>query len=400
MIAARRLGMPDTAIRTHAGVLAHMKYTVKTSYGVSTMFIQSMIDAMLFGTGQGSGASPAVWLTLSVVLLNSLRQLAPRGMRFTNPAQSITVERHSDAFVDDAQNGLNDVGKAEPWDLQTLQSNLQQMSQTWERLLLPHLTPVSKMLIEPLQLTSGWSKDSTLIRQQDVTEAHKTLGVFITPTGDESAQVRALLEKSCHISNLVLSSNFSRIETLTAYCTMWFPAVIYSLGMTTMSSLQLKSIQRTATQSFLAKMGVNRNFPRAATFGPSEFGGLAFPDLSTEQGIQQIRTFMENVFHNTESGKLLKICLQTLQVEAGSCIQLLQEPSVELSYLTPCWLTSLRMFMGRNQLPLQMSENWNFFISRTRCFLDGHISPEWFLFFQGYDTSECGETISPGCYHR
>jgi len=90
---------------------------------------------MLFGTGQGSGASPAVWLTLSVVLLNSLRQLAPRGMRFTNPAQSITVERHSDAFVDDAQNGLNDLGEAEPWDLQTLQSNLQQMLHTWERLL-------------------------------------------------------------------------------------------------------------------------------------------------------------------------------------------------------------------------------------------------------------------------
>jgi hypothetical protein len=96
-----------------------------------------------------------------------------------------------------------------------------------------------KMLIEPLQLTSGWSKASTLIRHQDVTEAHKTLGVLITPTGDESAQV------TCHISNLVLSSNFSRIETLTAYRTMWFPAVSNSLGMTTMSSLQLKSIQRT-----------------------------------------------------------------------------------------------------------------------------------------------------------
>ena len=31
MIEARRLGMSDTAIRTHADVLAHMKYTVKTS---------------------------------------------------------------------------------------------------------------------------------------------------------------------------------------------------------------------------------------------------------------------------------------------------------------------------------------------------------------------------------
>jgi hypothetical protein len=72
MLAARRLGMPDAAIRTHAGVLSLMRYSIKTSYGVSELFIQSIVDAVLFGTGQGSGASPAVWLTLSVVLLNSL----------------------------------------------------------------------------------------------------------------------------------------------------------------------------------------------------------------------------------------------------------------------------------------------------------------------------------------
>jgi hypothetical protein len=72
MIAARRLGMPELVIQTHAGVLAHMKYSIKTSYGVSDLIIASMVDAVLFGTGQGSGAPPAVWLTLSVVLLNSL----------------------------------------------------------------------------------------------------------------------------------------------------------------------------------------------------------------------------------------------------------------------------------------------------------------------------------------
>ncbi len=73
MIAACHLGMPKLAIRTHAGVLSWMKYHIKTSYGVSKVFIQSVVDAVLFGTGQGSGASPAVWLTLNIVLLNLLK---------------------------------------------------------------------------------------------------------------------------------------------------------------------------------------------------------------------------------------------------------------------------------------------------------------------------------------
>ncbi len=205
------------------------------------------------------------------------------------------------------------------------------------------------------------------IRQQDVTIAHKTLGVYMIPTGNESAQVKALLENSCRISNLVLSLNFSQLEILMAYKTIWYPVVSYSLAMTTMTSKQLRHVHATtATQSFLAKMGINCNFPQAVTFGPLEYGGLNFPDLLVEQGISQIRTFMENMYHDTELGKMIKICLQTLQAEAGSALQVLQDPTVELSYLTPCWLTSTRTFMGAHQILFQLSDRWNFFLSQER----------------------------------
>ncbi len=36
-----------------------MQYQTETGYGISNLFIHS-VDAVLFGTGQGSGASPAV----------------------------------------------------------------------------------------------------------------------------------------------------------------------------------------------------------------------------------------------------------------------------------------------------------------------------------------------------
>ena len=126
---------------------------------------------------------------------------------------------------------------------------------------LPSLMPLNQMQLDPILLTSGWDTNKIAIRQRDVTESHKTFGVYMTPKGSESAQVEYLYEKSCRLSNLALSSNFSYIETFLAYRTIWYPAVAYSLGRTTMIPKQLRSIQRSATQSFLAKMGMNRNFP-------------------------------------------------------------------------------------------------------------------------------------------
>ena len=72
MLAARRCGMPINAIRRHSEALQFMKYTIKTIYGISEENYAGTPFEPLFGTGQGSGASPAVWLTLVVLLLHTL----------------------------------------------------------------------------------------------------------------------------------------------------------------------------------------------------------------------------------------------------------------------------------------------------------------------------------------
>ncbi len=131
MMAARRLGMPTPAISTHAGVLAAMEYSLKTTFGISSQSIQGSPEIPLFGTGQGSGVSPAVWLSISTILLQALQSLIPRGMVFTSPTGFQLVSRHSDAFVNDTQNGLNDSGIKVPWSIQELVSNLQAMGQAW-----------------------------------------------------------------------------------------------------------------------------------------------------------------------------------------------------------------------------------------------------------------------------
>jgi hypothetical protein len=118
MLAAQRLGMPQAPIATQAGVLASMQYGVKTAFGLSESYIQSLPGAFLFGTGQGSGASPASWLTLNTIMLDTLRDLVPRGMSYQSPDGTSKVERHSDAFVDDTQNGLSDAHLSKLWTLE------------------------------------------------------------------------------------------------------------------------------------------------------------------------------------------------------------------------------------------------------------------------------------------
>ena len=106
MLAARKCGMPNHAIRVHADALQFMKYVVKTIHGVSEANYHGTIFAPLFGTGQGSGASPAAWLSLVVLLLQTMDRIIPDRINFSSPNGNITHSRLADAFVDNTYLGF------------------------------------------------------------------------------------------------------------------------------------------------------------------------------------------------------------------------------------------------------------------------------------------------------
>ena len=116
MLAARRCGMPINAIRLHSEALQLMKYTIKTIYGISEENCAGTPFEPLFGTGQGSGASPAVWLTLVVLLLHTLDRIVPDRMNFVPVAGGRTHSRLSDAFVDDTSVGFTSAADDETYE--------------------------------------------------------------------------------------------------------------------------------------------------------------------------------------------------------------------------------------------------------------------------------------------
>ena len=131
MLVARRLDLPYNAIRTHADALQVMRYTVKTIHRISKDTNQSTPFASIFGTGQGSGASPAVWLTLVEILLNTLDRIVPERTYFTSPQGNLQSSRLVDAFVGDTSLGFTDINSTH----EDMIHRLQEISQLWEHLL-------------------------------------------------------------------------------------------------------------------------------------------------------------------------------------------------------------------------------------------------------------------------
>jgi len=80
----------------------HTAAFLKTSIGT--------IFEPLFGMGQGSGSSPAIWLGLVVILLNAFDRMTAEekitGFEFEDPWNEIAAAWHVGPFVDDTNQGV------------------------------------------------------------------------------------------------------------------------------------------------------------------------------------------------------------------------------------------------------------------------------------------------------
>ena len=122
---------------TNAKTLEQAEYRIRTELGVATQGYTHNETNPIYGTGQGSGASPAIWSSLVVILLNSLDRMSKEdnipALTFTDPWQEILAEWRVGAFVDDTNQGI--VDPTGGMTSEDLVEQLRKAGQMWERLL-------------------------------------------------------------------------------------------------------------------------------------------------------------------------------------------------------------------------------------------------------------------------
>jgi hypothetical protein len=382
MIACRRLGMPEQAIKCQAEALRLMRYSVKHVYGTSPQEYSSSDTEPLFGTGQGSGASPAIWLGLVVILLNALDRMSEEdnipGLAFVDPWNDFRATWRVGAFVDDTNQGiLDDTGVLS---IDEFVEQIRRAGQLWESLLhisggslnlakcswtlqywewskgRPHLLPM--LPTDPqLLMTSGASPEHHSICQHSNFTEIKGLGAHMNFMGTFALHAATMRIKFDGMARRLRQSSLSPALSMMFYKTFYLPSVRYSLPVTSMTNKELHRVQSLMTACILNKLGYNRHYPHAVAFAPTSMFGCGLIDLRVEQGMMQIQALLDYVGTQQRVGLVMLISLRHLQTEAGVSFDLLATPQVELPYLTDCWILSLRRFCADSNISLRVRRN-------------------------------------------
>jgi hypothetical protein len=135
MIISQYFGVSQEAASTQAETLQQMCFRLRTAIGDSTSSYQHSDSTPVHGTGQGSCASPVIWLLTSSILMNCLAQIAG-GMTLKDVFGKYTIQQWIDGFVDDTSlfaNLLRAVGDSNDTHSITLQLRADMIA--WKELL-------------------------------------------------------------------------------------------------------------------------------------------------------------------------------------------------------------------------------------------------------------------------
>lgn len=383
MLVSRYYGMSTEACLFHANTLKAMKYRVRTATsGDSTNYYEHSETTPIHGSGQGSCASPALWLLISSILMHVFDR-SSNGMVQFDVQKGTTKNTSAEGFVDDVALFTNLHALVDS-DLPTLRKALSEDINTWQETLagsggkLELIKCFYYILMwrfnktgDPIPMTKTELYDAghTDITIQDpdtkqrvtidhkcIDQVHRTLGAYKTISGDESEQFKVLLAKSNQLAIHTSQGQLTRSQARRAYSSIYIPSMSYSLVTTNLSLKLIADIQSKAMMAFLPAMGYERTFPRAVVFGPRRNGGLNLCQLYTETSVAKVSAVISHIRANTGLGQTMLVNINWLQLHSGSFQPILSSTS-SLPYLKQNWILHMREFLwsinGKISIPAQ-----------------------------------------------
>jgi hypothetical protein len=331
MLASRRFGVPKEVTASNAITLKEASYHVRTELGLSPEGYQHSDDTPIFGTGQGSANSPAIWCFISSLLFQGYDTLACPAS-YCSPDRSRKVDLGMIGFVDDTNGQTNKfldmVDPSAP--RQSTKQALQNNAQIWANLLgaTGGALELSKCSVHvatwqfttqgaPVLYTDNGqfahiavvdptSGEESHLQYLSPYTAHKTLGHFKEPAGTQRRQYEELLKKSNEATTFFDSCSLTRSEAWTYYYACYLPSITHPLANSHFTKSHLEKIQRKAMSRIVPKCGYNRNTKNEILYGPLQYGGANFRHLFDQQGLGQLTLFLRNWRQQTVAGQLLK----------------------------------------------------------------------------------------------
>ncbi len=236
-LVARRFGLPEEICRLHGVTLEQMRYHISTAIGISEESYKHSNESPVYGTGQGSCASPSVWLQICYVLFDCHDQQS-YGANYSSPDGTIKFKESMTGFVDDTKGQTNDQTSTAAMPLLQLIARMQEDAQLWGDLLhvsggaleiskcnyyVMHwefkpsgIPKLAKNLNTTLRIENGDRTATVTLTNDAITVAHKTLGTWKSAARDQKKQVTELALKSNEYARTIMASPITRHDNWTA----------------------------------------------------------------------------------------------------------------------------------------------------------------------------------------
>jgi hypothetical protein len=302
-----KLGIPKSVVNCIGDLWDQVVHFIKTIYGISSESYRNSSNQPLYGPGQGCTCGPLFCLLCYWIIVTSLDPTITAA-KFFLACKGIIVEITGVSFVDDSSlsitsDFLPDTTKTEAENFRAevdhLVTKLTALSQHWEHLLFttggdfqkshwylmtwlwkngicslapPSLSPST------LLLTTGTNPLTVIVPQISSYTGFRTLGVYVTPSGNFQQQVKILRGYAETFKSQIMPSSLSQSE---AYCcTMQYirPKITYPFPCVSLTQAQCRYIQAPVLEAILPKLHLNRHTPHAILFNGPRFDGIGLPE--------------------------------------------------------------------------------------------------------------------------
>ncbi|KAI2506079.1 hypothetical protein MHU86_8310 [Fragilaria crotonensis] len=349
MTVSQKYGVPAEVTESNASTLEKAEFHVRTELGISPTSYHHEPEFPVYGTGQGSANSPAIWCFLSSTLFDCYDTRAHQAT-YWDTHNDVRVHFGLIGFVDDCNGQTNSFGSDGSTEtVHQIVSQAQTNAQCWSDLLhasggalelskcsthilqwqfslsgAPVLVPMHSGPEVSMEVWDRQADSAKTLQVLPAYKAHKTLGHYKDPAGTQREQYRQLKKKSDAITAFMWETPLSRLEAWTFYFACYLPAVSYPLASSSLTKLDLERVQRKAMSIIVPRCGFNRNTKKAILYGPLALGGANFRSLYVQQGVSQVMMFIRHWRKQSLTGRLLRIAVSWFQAQVGVSFSILE----------------------------------------------------------------------------
>jgi len=360
----RKYGMPTKVTRLHGTMLQQAQYRLRTANGVSDISYSHTESQPIYGSGQGSGNSPVLWLLISATLFDVYENHAI-GSSFSSPDGTTQASIKISGFVDDTNISLNSWQPQSQPPIITMMSNLRHDAQCWNDLLFisggklelskcsfhilefefdPNGTPRCRSNCpQPISLLDSVTARSIDIPALPSTAPHKILGHWKAPAGQATTQLGAIKSKAKATSILLATSPVSRYGAKLGYMGKYVAALRYVLPQCHFPVTVLRKAERSSLPAIISKSGFSSKTAHELLFTPTSMGGGGFIHWDVIQSVGQITHFVKHWRSQSQISDILRINVAWTQWQAGTSLSIFHYNAFPLDYLEARWLTSFRL---------------------------------------------------------